>query len=149
MGCAAAGNFVTRPFANSSGSSRRFLGFFSTVSPRVSNSWTSDTEFGRSLKDISEGSISKRSCTDPSKHNAQVKITVSFEDPDPQGRVAAGHAHKTFAVQRFSDPPIPRGTPYASLIEADVPIVVQHTRPALRNPSIALLSTIAFPAADD
>jgi hypothetical protein len=34
--------------------------------------------------------------------------------------------------------------PYASLIRASVPIIVRHTRLDSRNPSIALLSTIAF-----
>jgi hypothetical protein len=37
-----------------------------------------------------------------------------------------------------------RDTDYASLIESDVPIVVQHTRLDSRHPNIALLSTIAF-----
>ena len=37
-------------------------------------------------------------------------------------------------------------TPYASVIESDVPIVVQHTRLDSRQAENALLSTIAFPA---
>lgn len=45
----------------------------------------------------------------------------------------------------LSDPkPIPKGTPYSSLIEADVPIVVQHTRLDSRQANNALLTTIAF-----
>jgi len=47
----------------------------------------------------------------------------------------------------LSDPePVPRDTSYASVIESSVPIIVQHTRLDSRNPNIALLSTIAFPA---
>jgi hypothetical protein len=45
----------------------------------------------------------------------------------------------------FGDPePIPRGTDYSSLIESDVPIVVQHTRLDSRQAQEALLSTIAY-----
>ena len=40
---------------------------------------------------------------------------------------------------------IPRDTDFASLIESDVPIVVQHTRLDSRQPALALMSTIAFP----
>ena len=47
----------------------------------------------------------------------------------------------------LQDPaPIPRATPYASLIESDVPIVVQHTRLDSRSAALALLSTIAYGA---
>jgi hypothetical protein len=45
----------------------------------------------------------------------------------------------------LNDPePVPLDTDYASLIESDVPIIVQHTRLDSRHPNIALLSTIAF-----
>jgi hypothetical protein len=51
--------------------------------------------------------------------------------------------------RRFNDlkdpEPIPLATDYASVIESDVPIVVQHTRLDSRQPENALLSTIAFP----
>lgn len=46
----------------------------------------------------------------------------------------------------LDDPePIPRDTDFASVVEADVPIVVQHTRLDSRQSENALLSTIAFP----
>jgi hypothetical protein len=41
---------------------------------------------------------------------------------------------------------IPRDTDFATLIESDVPIVVQHTRLDSRQTELALLSTIAYPA---
>jgi hypothetical protein len=45
----------------------------------------------------------------------------------------------------LKDPePIPRDTDYASVIEADVPIVVQHTRLDSRQAELALVTTIAF-----
>jgi hypothetical protein len=49
---------------------------------------------------------------------------------------------------RFNDlrdpEPIPRDADYASVIESDVPIVVQHTRLDSRQAENALLSTLAF-----
>jgi hypothetical protein len=45
----------------------------------------------------------------------------------------------------LTDPePIPRDTDYASVIDSDVPIVVQHTRLDSRQAELALVSTIAF-----
>ncbi len=80
--------------------------------------------------------------------DARVAITVFFSDREPAGpyRVALG-ARRTLHLRfnDFSDPePIPRDTDYASLIESDVPIVVQHTRLDSRQAANALLSTIAY-----
>ncbi|HEX7051833.1 MAG TPA: sensory rhodopsin transducer [Longimicrobiales bacterium] len=81
--------------------------------------------------------------------DAHVEITVFFRDREPAGpyRVTVP-ARRTLHV-RFNDltdpEPIPRATDYASVIEADVPIVVQHTRLDSRQAENALLSTIAFP----
>jgi hypothetical protein len=51
---------------------------------------------------------------------------------------------------RFDDrrepAPIPRETDFASLIESDVPIVVQHTRLDSRQAENALMTTIAYGA---
>jgi hypothetical protein len=45
----------------------------------------------------------------------------------------------------LADPePIPHNTDFASVIESDVPIIVQHTRLDSRQAANALLSTIAF-----
>ena len=51
------------------------------------------------------------------------------------------------AFQRgLADPErIPVDTPFASLIESDVPIVVQHTRLDSRQAENALMTTIAYP----
>jgi hypothetical protein len=84
---------------------------------------------------------------------ANVKLTLFFADRPPAGpyRIAVP-AQRTLHL-RFNDlrdpAPVPRDTDYASLFESDLPIVVQHTRLDSRNPSIALLSTIAFPATAD
>jgi hypothetical protein len=83
-----------------------------------------------------------------SDKEAHVEITVYFADRDPVGpyRVAVD-ARRTRHV-RFNDlkdpAPIPRGTDYASVIESDVPIVVQHTRLDSRQSENALITTIAY-----
>ena len=41
---------------------------------------------------------------------------------------------------------IPKETPYASVIESDVPVVVQHSRLDSRQVENALMTTVAFPA---
>ena len=82
--------------------------------------------------------------------DAQVTLTIFFEDREPAGpyRVALpARRTKHLRFDDLDDPEkIPRGTPYASVIESDVPIVVQHTRLDSRQAENALLSTIAFAA---
>ncbi len=84
-----------------------------------------------------------------SDQDAQVAITVFFSDREPAGpyRVTVpARRTKHVRFNDLSDPePIPRETDYASLIESDVPIVVQHTRLDSRQPPHALLTTIAWP----
>jgi hypothetical protein len=80
--------------------------------------------------------------------DADIAITLYFTDRDPVGpyRVKLG-AQRTLHL-RFNDlkdpAPVPRDTSYASVIESNVPIVVQHTRLDSRHPNIALLSTVGY-----
>jgi hypothetical protein len=79
---------------------------------------------------------------------AHVEITVFFTDREPAGpyRVEVP-AQRTEHVRfnELSDPErIPRDTDFASVIRADVPVVVQHTRLDSRQAENALLSTVAF-----
>lgn len=80
--------------------------------------------------------------------DAQVTITLYFADRAPVGpyRLTVG-AQRTLHL-RFNDlqdpEPVPRGTDYASVIESDVPIVVQHTRLDSRQAANALMTAIAF-----
>jgi hypothetical protein len=80
--------------------------------------------------------------------DAKVAITVYFADREPVGpyRLTVG-ARRTLHL-RFNDltdpHPIPRDTDYASVFEADVPIIVQHTRLDSRRAEFALLSTVAY-----
>jgi hypothetical protein len=81
---------------------------------------------------------------------AHVRIMLYFADRDPVGPYRVTVPARRTLHLRFNDlrdpMPVPRGTDYASVIESDVPIVVQHTRLDSRDPAIALLSTVAFPA---
>ena len=83
-----------------------------------------------------------------SDEDAHVEITVFFSDREPIApyrlRVPAPRTlHVRF--NELTDPqPVPTDTDYASVIESDVPIVVQHTRLDSRQAENALLSTIAY-----
>jgi hypothetical protein len=83
-----------------------------------------------------------------SEQDAAVRITIFFADREP-----AVPYHLTVPARRtkhvrfneLDDPePVPPDTDYASVIESDVPIVVQHTRLDSRQAELALISTIAF-----
>jgi hypothetical protein len=81
--------------------------------------------------------------------DAQVDVTIYFADRDPAGPyrfVVGARRTRHLRFNDFTDPePIPKGTDYSSVIESNVPIVVQHTRLDTRQPALALLSTMAFP----
>ena len=80
--------------------------------------------------------------------DAHVTITVYFSDREPAGPYRLTVPARRTKHLRFNDledpEPIPRGTDYASVIESDVPIIVQHTRLDSRQAENALLTTIAF-----
>jgi len=82
--------------------------------------------------------------------DAHVAITVFYSDREPVGPYTVTVGARRTLHQRFNDldypEAIPRGVDYASVIESDVPIVVQHTRLDSRQSENALLTTIAFPA---
>jgi hypothetical protein len=80
--------------------------------------------------------------------DAHVEITIYYTDRDPVGPYKVTVPARRTLHQRFNnltDPePIPRATAYASTIDSDVPIVVQHTRLDSRQAENALITTIAF-----
>ncbi len=83
-----------------------------------------------------------------SDSDAHVEIMVYFHDREPVGpyrlTVPARRTHH-LRFNELKDPaPIARGTDYSSVITADVPIVVQHTRLDSRSAELALLSTVAY-----
>jgi len=83
-----------------------------------------------------------------SDEEAHVKITVFFSDREPVGPyrlIVPARRTQHVRFNELKDPePIPVDTDYASIIESDVPIVVQHTRLDSRQAENALLSTIAY-----
>jgi hypothetical protein len=80
--------------------------------------------------------------------DAHVAITIYFKDREPAGPYQVTVPARRTLHLRFNDlrepEPVPRDTDYASVIEADVPIVVQHTRLDSRQAANALLSTTAY-----
>ncbi len=80
--------------------------------------------------------------------DAHIEVTIFYEDRDPVGPyqlLVPARRTRHFRFNNLTDPaPIPRDTPYSSVIESDVPVVVQHTRLDSRQDANALLSTIAF-----
>lgn len=80
---------------------------------------------------------------------AHVRITVFYGDRDPVGPYKIEVPARRTLHQRFNDltdpEKIPSATNYSSVIESDVPIVVQHTRLDSRQAENALITTIAFP----
>jgi hypothetical protein len=83
-----------------------------------------------------------------SDQDAHVQIMIYFSNREPVGPyrlTVPARRTKHLRFNDLSDPePIPRDTDYASVIESDVPIVVQHTRLDSRQAENALLSTIAY-----
>ena len=87
-----------------------------------------------------------------SDKDAHVQITIFYSNREPVGPyrlTVPARRTKHLRFNELRDPePIPHDTDYASLIESDVPIVVQHTRLDSRQDANALLSTIAFAGTD-
>jgi hypothetical protein len=83
-----------------------------------------------------------------SDETAHVTITVYFAEREPVGPyriTVAPRRTKHLRLNELRHPePIPAGVDYSTVIESDVPIVVQHTRLDSRQAETALLSTVAF-----
>ena len=80
--------------------------------------------------------------------DAHVEITIYFEDREPAGpyRMTVP-ARRTLHVRfnELDDPePVPTDTDYASVIDSDVPIVVQHSALDPHQATNALLCTRAY-----
>jgi len=82
--------------------------------------------------------------------DAHVALTIYFAHREPAGPYRVTVPARRTLHLRFNDltdpEPVPKGTDFASIIESDVPIVVQHTRLDSRQAQNALLSTIAYAA---
>lgn len=80
--------------------------------------------------------------------DAHISVMIYYKDRDPAGPYKfTVPAQRTFHM-RFNDlddpEEIPKGVDYSSVIESDVPVVVQHTRLDGRTSQNALLSTMAY-----
>lgn len=118
---------------------------------------------GKKVWTIPEGYIPPSSSGDPEmisheticilntgKQKAQVEITLFFTDKDPVGpyqvTVEAQRVNHV-RINDLEDPePVPKGIEYASVVESDVPVVVQHSRLDTTQAENALFTAIAFPA---
>ena len=84
-----------------------------------------------------------------SERDAHVEVTLYFRDREPVGPYRVTVPARRTLHLRFNDlkdpAPVPRDTEYASVLESDVPIVVQHTRLDSRQAENALMTTMAFP----
>lgn len=83
-----------------------------------------------------------------SDEEAHLQIWIFYRDRDPGGpyKIAVpGRRTMHIRFNDLSDPErIPRGTDFASIIESDIPVVVQHTRLDSRQAENALMTTMAF-----
>lgn len=82
--------------------------------------------------------------------DAHITVTLFFTDREPIGPYRLTLGARRTGHYRFNEleqpEEVPLDTDYASVIESDVPVVVQHTRLDSRAAEIALLSTMAWPA---
>lgn len=82
--------------------------------------------------------------------DAHVRLTIYFSDREPAGPYETVVPARRTLHMRFDDlkhpEALPRETDFSSVIEADVPVIVQHTRLDSRQAENALLSTMAYPA---
>jgi hypothetical protein len=82
------------------------------------------------------------------QRDAHLRITVFFADRDPVGPYEVTVPARRTRHVRFDElrepEEVPKSTDYASVIESDVPVVVQHTRLDSRQSENALMTTIGF-----
>jgi hypothetical protein len=80
--------------------------------------------------------------------DARLSITVFFADREPAGPflfTVPARRTRHLRFNDFAEPQrIPRDTDFASIIESDAPVVIQHTRLDSRQSALALMSTVAY-----
>jgi hypothetical protein len=80
---------------------------------------------------------------------ANVRITVFFAEREPVGpyevTIPARRTRHLRLNELRSPAPIPHDTDFATVIDSDVPVVVQHTRLDSRQAENALMTTMAYP----
>jgi hypothetical protein len=104
-------------------------------------------------KDSSGGLVSHEAiCVlNTGERDANIRITVYFEDREPMDRfyaVCAARRTNHIRLEGFADKDghiIPLGVPYALKVESDEPIVVQHSRMDTTQAEMALMTVMGYP----
>jgi hypothetical protein len=84
--------------------------------------------------------------------DAKINMTLYFEDREPMAEfMAACGARRTNHVRmdklkNSKGEAVPKGMPYAILVEASVPVVIQYSRMDTTQAEMALMTAIAFHA---
>lgn len=119
--------------------------------------------YGRHVWLIPDGFLPDRSQGDLESHEAvcvlntgaedvRLTLTAYFEDREPlRGFTVTVPGERTLHVRldRIRTPEgeaIPRGVPYALLVESDRPVVVQASRMDTSQTALTLMTTMAWPA---
>ncbi len=85
-----------------------------------------------------------------SPEDADIKLTLFFEDREPDFSFSSHcgslrtHHIRLDKLKNASGAEIPRGVPYAILVESSTPIVVQYSRLDTAQPELALMTTIPY-----
>jgi len=85
------------------------------------------------------------------ERDAALAITVLFEDREPEtirGLACGAARTRHFRLDRpheLGGYEWPFETPYAAVVESDVPVLVQHTRVDTRGGAVALMTTLGVP----
>jgi len=90
----------------------------------------------------------------PTKKDANIEITLYFEDRDKMdGFKTVCKAERTHHIRmdKLKDEkgrPVPRGVPYAMMVRSDVEVIVQYSRMDTSQAEMTLMTTIAYPVQD-
>lgn len=83
-----------------------------------------------------------------SEEDARIRLTIYFAERAPAGPyefTVEAQRTRHLRFNELEDPePVPKGTDFASVLVASVPVVVQHTRLDSRQAENALMTTLAF-----
>lgn len=89
-----------------------------------------------------------------SDEDAKIKLTLFFEDRDCDDSFSSvclakrTHHIRMDYIKNPEGKTIPLDTPYAVLLESNVPVVVQYSRLDSSQAELALMTTIAYPVED-
>ncbi|HOF88602.1 MAG TPA: sensory rhodopsin transducer [Armatimonadota bacterium] len=101
---------------------------------------------GREPEHLSQEQLCVLNATDQDAH---LRITIYYTDRDPVGPYPLTVAARRTRHVRYNDLIAPEAIPldcdYASVVESDVPVVVQVIRQDTSQAENALMSVIAFP----